>query len=927
MKNIYKILLVIVLIYNPQAKMFSQSLNEKENIILKNWSIKSSLLAKENGEKISEENYIEDKWFPAVVPTTVLSAIVKNGVYPNPRLDMNNYLLPDASDEFNAKYDLAKYSYLPGKENPWKDPYWFRTSFNLPKDIMGKHVWLNFNGINYRADVWINGKKIADKKEMAGMFQRFKYDITNDVEWNEKNTLAVLVYQVDHPGLPNPGVQNVVFGESRSYAEDLFKDVTLKISGGWDCAPVARDRNMGIYQDVFINFTSDVDLANPYVITDLPLPDTNYADIKISADVINVGNETQKGILKGKIDLINVLDFISYSKKLLGKMESIYFEKEIEIPANSTITVSFDEKDVPQLKIKNPHLWWPNGYGEQYLHNLKLTFENGGKISSTKNVEFGIREVTNTIKELNGEHGRVFYINGKRVFCRGGWIQPDILLDFDKKRIYDEARLLANANINMIANEDMPSPREDFMEACDKYGLMVWEVFYQCWSAVPGTNTAYYPLDHYLAIKNEKDIILRYRNYPSLVLWCAAVESTVGPDLYLSLKNDLKKFDTTRPFLATSGVLWDLNLTPYVNEDLPVGLSDDGEPSWNWHPEPFYFDIIRTVKYQMFRSELGQAAVPELNSLKKFIFNLSKDKNNPLFPLDSVWAEHGAWDSDGFAFKNYHQEISKRYGAAKDISDYVKKAQYINADGYRAMYEAANHRMWDITSGVMVWKLNDCAPSVLWQIFDWFLNPNAGYYFAKKANEPLHIQMSANDFKVSIINRQHKNFEKLKVSARVFDFDQKLKWEKEINCSLGADCYSEVMEIPRLDEITDVYFVKLELADEKGGIISSNFYWKSKKEQPDLFELASMQNPKPELKYSIKESEDEFVVEVKLKNKTKNLSFFNRLSLVDKISNEELLPTFWEDNYITLFSGEEKTVAARISKKDTKGSFQVVVEN
>ncbi len=329
----------------------------------------------------------------------------------------------------------------------------------------------------------------------------------------------------------------------------------------------------------------------------------------------------------------------------------------------------------------------------------------------------------------------------------------------------------------------------------------------------------------------------------------------------------------------------------------------------------------------MFRSELGQAAVPELNSLKKFIFNPGKNKNNPLFPLDSVWAEHGAWDSDGFAFKNYHEEISKRYGAVKDIADYVKKAQYINADGYRAMFEAANHRMWDITSGVMVWKLNDCAPSVLWQIFDWFLNPNAGYYFAKKANEPLHIQMSANDFKVSIINRRHKNFEKLKVSARVYDFNQKLRWEKEINCSIGVDCYFEVMEIPRLNEISNVYFVKLELADEKGKIISSNFYWKSKKEQPDLSELASIQNSKPELKYSIKESEDEFVVEVKLKNTTKNLSFFNRLSLVNKINNEELLPAFWEDNYITLFSGEEKTITARISKKDAKESFKVIVEN
>ena len=922
-KNNLSLLLIIIIIQLFSLPSFAGS--KEGDMLLQAWRLKSSLLITESGENISVGNFKEDGWYPVTVPSTVLSALVKNGVYPDPRIDMNNYKIPDVSDSFNIKNDLAKYSYLPGGQNPFKDPYWFRTEFVIPDSQKGKTVWLNFKGINYRAEVWLNGNKIASSNEMAGMFQRFKFNVTDYIKNEGQNYLAVKIFQVDNPG--TPGTQKEVFGETRNHAEDIFKDVTLKISGGWDCALPVRDRNMGIYEDVYLSFTGAVDIINPYIVTDLPLPDTTTADIKISAELVNTTNSIISVTLKGKIDLIREFDFISYTKKFTNKFESVVFEKKVDVPAKGTMTVKFSEEEFPQLKIKNPLLWRPNGYGEQYLHNLELTAITDNKISAQKNTSFGIRKITNTIKELNGENGRVFYVNGQRVFCRGGWIQPDLLLDMDTKRIYDEARLLANANVNMIANEDMPSPKEEFMDACDKYGLMLWQVFYQCWTAVPGTPTAYFPLDHYLAIKNANDIILRYRNNASLVLWCAAVESTVCPDLYMALKSSLKNYDTTRPFLTTSGVLWDLNLTPYVNNDLPVGLSDDGEPQWHWRPEPTYFDVIRSVKFQMFRSELGQPAAPVLSTIKKFIKNAGQDKNNKFFPLDSVWAEHGAWDSDDFAYKGYHEVISKRYGACSTIEDYARKAQYINADGYRVMYEAANHRMWDITSGVMLWKLNDCAPSILWQIYDWYLNPNAAYYYAKKACEPLHIQMNANDGMVSVINRLHKELKNIVVEAKLYDYNLKLKWEKSKTANVGEDRYFETFEIPKLNDLTTVYFVKLELKDEKGKTLSSNFYWLSSKNPSEMSELANAENPKLKVKYKIEESENEYVIKVKLKNASDKLSFFNRLAVVKKEKNEEVLPTFWEDNFITLFPGEERNITARLAKSDAENETLTVTVN
>ncbi|MDR3625970.1 MAG: hypothetical protein P4L45_04025, partial [Ignavibacteriaceae bacterium] len=634
--------------------------------------------------------------------------------------------------------------------------------------------------------------------------------------------------------------------------------------------------------------------------------------------------------LKGKIDLINEVDFVTYIKKMSGRMESVIFEKEVEIKPYDTVAVTLTSKDFPQLVIKNPYLWWPNGYGQQYLHNLELSYVLDGNVSARKNVEFGIRDLASDLKELNGEHGRVFFINGKRVFCKGGWLQPDMMLDMNRKRIYDEARLLANANVNLISNEDQPAPPEDYMEAADKYGLMQWGIFYQCFTAVPGEVTQHNPLDHNLAIKNSRDILLRYRNNPSLILYAAAVEVTPDEDIYKRLRSSVKELDPSRPFIPATSIWWDWEkLTPYIKDDVPTGTTDDKDPDYTWYPLPFYFDKIREVKLQMFRNELGVPVVPALSSVKKFIFNLGTDKNNPLFPLDSVWAEHGAWDAGGYAYKAYHNAIKDIYGfKSTDIADYVRTAQFVNADSYRAMYEAAMHRMWDITSGIMTWKLNDCWPSVLWQIYDWFLNPNSAYFYMKKACEPVHIMMNANDYKISIINAQHKPLENVRASVKVYDFNLNLKWDKEGLFNINEDCYKEIFDAPKIDGITPVYFVKLELKDSEGRLLSSNFYWESSKTPTDLSDLKKIKEVKLDLTYNAEKVVNEYHVKVKVKNNTDKISLLNRLAVIKKETGEEVLPTFWDDNYITLMPGEERELEAKFSELDVNGSaFTVIIDN
>ncbi len=890
------------------------------------WFIKSSLLARDSGELISTLNFNSEGWYPAKVPTTVLNAFVKNGVYADPWTGLNNYKIPDVSDVFNEKYDLAKYSYIDGKTNPWKDPYWFRKIFNLPASFKGRKLWLNFDGINYRADVWLNGHKIAGHSEMAGMFLRFRFDISPFALPNQMNCLAVKVYQVDHPGLPDPGVQFKVFGKNRGHATDIFKDETLKFSGGWDCAPVVRDRNTGIYQDVYITATGPVLIDNPFVVTDLPLPDTTRADLKISLELKNSSGKEIKGVLTARISLVNTLEFPDYSKDLGGSMPDIIISRKIILEADTLTKVEIGPADFQSLSIHNPHLWWPNGYGKQYLHNLELSFVIGGRVSDRKNTTFGIREVTNKLEKKGNDYGRVFFINGQRVFCRGGWLQPDALLNAGEKRVYDEARLLAKANVDMVASEDAPAPPDIVLDAYDKYGLMCWETFYQCWRMYPGdTATENNPADHALALREAQDIIKRYRNHPSLVIWCAANEVTVAEDIYTPLRKYVQDLDGSRPFLASSSTSWDIDrLTPYIKGDLPLGTTDDGDPDYNWNPEPFYFDKILEVNRQAFRNELGVASVPVFSSLKKFIPRFSREPARPFFPLDSTWAEHGAWDDNNYAFRGYDNAIRTLYGKPSDVRDYARKAQFVNANSYRAMFEAANHRMWTITSGVMLWKLNSCWPSVLWQLYDWYLCQNASYYYAQMAMEPIHVQMNANTHAISVINTRHESLDSLNLSAEIVDFKMQKVWARSETVNIGPDRYMELFTLPGDLQLTSIYFVRLKLERKDGTLLSENVYWLSSDDKPDYSALADLETVPLEMNARKEEIGKELHITVKLSNRTGRLSFFNRLVITKGPGGEEVLPSFWDTNFITLFPGEEKVVGATIATEDLQGSVPCI---
>ena len=851
------------------------------------WSLSAQRLDLTQWEMAREGSSL---WYQVQVPTTVLNALVKEGVYPDPRVGMNNFLIPDVSEE----------------GSPFRDPWWYRTHFSLSRSMAAAaHLWLHFDGINYRADIYVNGQQIASREEVVGMFRRFRFDIKPYIRKGD-NLLEVKIYQVDHPGVPTPGRQELL-GPNRGNAADLFQDETLKFTGGWDCAPVVRDRCMGIWQPVYLTASGEVTLEHPYVVSQVP--DTTRAILRMETTLVNHSEKAVKGFLKARV----------------APEDGTGEERVLKVP------VSLQPREKKLVKMDSlvmdaPRLWWPNGYGKQPLHVLDLSFTCGGKVSDRSRTLFGIREVRKELMDRGGEKGLVFRINGQRIFARGGWLQPDCLLDNSRKNIFTQARLLAHAGVNIVGSEDMPSPQEDWLESWDRYGLMDWHVFYQCYRMFPGRANAHNQADHDLALACAKDMLLRYRNHPSIIAWFGVNEVMFDEDLYIGTKNAAAALDPSRPFLPTTSVSWDVEkLTPWIADDLPTGTTDDGAPDYNWAPSDYYFRKVKEVYLQMFRNELGMPNVPVYRSLERFIPSLeaSERKKDALYPLNEVWGEHGAWDANNFCFRSYDSAIRSLWGTPSSARDYARKAQYLSADGYRAMFEAAGHRMWDITTGVMLWKLNACWPDVCWQLYDWYLTPGAAYYFAKKALEPLHVQMNADTRTVSLVNVLPKERKGLKLNVRVFGNDLREHWSLEKELDMAPETYLEVCELPFLPGITAIELIKLELKDASGATLSENLYWNYTQHQ-SYYWLATL--PKAELHPRLLKEDDgdEWKLTVSLENNGESLAFMQELILLS--DGKPADPVFWDDNFVTLFPGEKRCVTGRIPKEDAPGELSIRIE-
>ncbi len=882
------------------------------------WHLQTAALVGRDGAALSQPGAEAIGWHDTCVPSTVLCALVRAGLYPDPRFELNVFRIPDSSAEFNAEQGLARFSHLPDQRNPWRDPWWYRTEFDLAPLSAGRRVWLNLDCLNYRAEVWVNGTRVADSEEVAGMFRRFRLDITAHVTAGQ-NALALLVYPVDHPGTPDTQLE--VYGKVRGFHKEIMRDVTEVMTVGYDCFPTVPDRNMGLIQEVWLDFTGPVDLRDPFVRT--ALPTLERAVLTIAADVINTAPAAVSGTLRGQVH------------DPAGEVVAT-FSRPVALAAGEQATVVCAGSDDPALVLANPHLWWPRGYGDQPLYGLTLWFEADGEPSAQIAASFGIRRLERELHERDGAHGFRLLVNGRRVFLRGGYVQPEMMFDWDEARIAAEIRYLAEANLNYLVFEDIPNPPDCLLEACDESGMLFWNCFYDCYWLQPGTE---YPDDLALLEACTIDLVKRYRNHPSLCIYMAQNEGETREVVYEMWRRRVLELDDTR-LLVPSGSFPDYRteFPAWLRQDTPVGMNDYPPKAYSWQTPATYYRLVREQPNWMFMIESGSASLPPLESLVQFIPGLRDLPPNPgtdpVYPLDAAWAHYGA----NTYYEWFDKGLRLMYGEPTDVRDYVRKAQLVGYDQHRAFFEAVHHRMWEITSGFGEWKISSAFPDVQWQLYDWFLRPMVSLFAIRKACAPWVVQLSPLDGTVTVINNTGQSGEGLQVRGTVHDLQLQRLGQCTERATVPADCFHDVCVLPQPQSVAEaaVYFVKLELRDAAGALLADNFYWLSPRlqdcetvhtgdmrklpanqpvevprEQPCFPELSDL--PPVRLTVSGERTPGarprESGVRVRVSNPGADLAFFIRLRLTAGAAGEEVLPAFWEDNYFSLLPGESKEVA------------------
>lgn len=669
------------------------------------WYVKAQA---ETGKDILDRNHKPEGWTPAIVPGTIFTSFVSAGLEKDPNFGDNIHQVD------KTKYDRS---------------FWYRTNFEAPKVDNKNKIWLNFKGVNRKADVYVNGTLLGS---LDGFMQRGQFDISELIKGNQENSLAVLVYGPKQP-LANVGSPNYVS------------------SAGWDWMPYVPGLNSGITDKVYLSCTGDLTIHDPWVRTELPT--NGRADISIALQIKNNSPQDKEGTLTGTIMPGN-----------------IHFTQKIRVSSNSLRDFKLNKKAFEQLAINNPKLWWPNGYGEQNLYDLKLNVTIDNIESDEQHIKFGIKRYSyDTI-------GRVLHlaINGKPLFIKGGnWGMSEYMLRCRGEEYDTRIRLHKEMNFNMIRNWIGSTTDEEFYEACDKYGIMVWDEFWL-------NSNPNLPADIHVFNANAIEKVKRFRNHPSIAVWCADNEGWPEPPLSNWLKEDIQTFDGgDRMYQANSHAD---NLT--------------GSGPWAAKDPRFYFTAYPTGlggnRGWGLRTEIGTAVFTNFESFKKFM------------PEDSWWPRNEMWNKHYFgpnAFNagpdEYDEAIKVGYGLPKGIEDYCRKAQFINLESNKAMFEGWLDHMGEDASGVMTWMSQPGYPSMVWQTYDYYFDLTGAYFGAKKACEPIHIQWNPVNNAIKIINTTRGDNEDLTASAEIYNLNghEVKQYARTAKVSSSANTATEVFRL------------------------------------------------------------------------------------------------------------------------------------
>lgn len=847
-KNLFSVFLLLYILFTASScSQKEENIYQKINLAT-NWNIQSSDSIINTGDVISSPQQSVKNWYKATVPSTVMGVLTANGLYPDLFMGTN------IKDIDKSQFDK---------------PFWYRNEFALPQLTKDQHVTLNFDGISYYANIWLNGKLIASSDSVYGTYRHFSFDVTPYVK--SDNVLAVEVFKAK-PGDPNIG----------------FAD--------WNPRPA--DENMGLYRNVYLTVTGGVKLTNTYVQPKVNTATLDEAWLTIETEVENLTDKEVSG-------------------DLIGEIESKTFSYPVVLAPKEKKKVKITSEEAVMLHIKNPRLWWCNNMGSPELYNLSLKFKADNVVSDNEDVTFGVREIESYLTE---EGYRGFKLNGKNVLLKSAGWTDDIFLRDTPESNETQVQYVKDMNMNMIRFESFWGTSSNIYDLCDKYGLMAvvgWSCQWE-WEAYYGKPCD----DMYGCILTDEEIdliaesfstqVLWLRNHPSIISWMPGSDMLPTPKLeekYLAFlkDNDNRIYVGAAKERASelSGKTGTKMAGPYEY----VG------------PNYWYIDSLYGGAFG-YNTETGIGAqLPVLESIKRFI---PEDK---LWPVSDAWSYHCTASGTAMnSLKELTSVINNKYGPAKDLNDYLMKADLVNYDGTRAMFEAFRANIGK-TTGIVQWMLNSAWPSLYWQMYDYYKVPTSAYYSVKKANQPLQLIYNYGNNSVYAVNELMEDISGYKATIQVFDINSKLKENKEIALNIKTNTSANILQ---LEPLTENIFLSLEIVNKEGQPVADNFYCLSSK--PDEYQwektdwvhtpaksysdfrnISQIETVKLNVKTAKAEKDNDIIYSVEIDNPTRYIAFMVNMKLKDN-KGEMIVPAFWTDNYISLLPNQKKTIECKIKK-------------
>jgi exo-1,4-beta-D-glucosaminidase len=761
-------------------------------------------------------------------------------------------------------------------------PWWYRTEFTVAEGTQETRTLLRINGMIPRADVWLNGNLIADKSTVAGAYPVHEFDVTRWVHAGA-NTLAM-----------------------RVYAGDPRTDLTI----GWvDWNPTPPDNNMGPWRGVEIVRTGPVQIRFPRVTSALSLPDLARAALTVKVEARN-------------------LDASAHDATISGVVAGVSLNRTIHLAAGETQTVSFSPFD-----IKHPQVWWPVGMGAHPLYQLEMSATVDDAISDKTSATFGIRSVSS---HLTKQGYIQFVINGKPVLIRGAGWAPDMFLRDDAKRMEAEFSYVVNMGLNTIRSEGKLEDTR-FYDLADRDGIMVlagWECCDKWESAAKTGGEPWDAADEKVAAASMESEARLLRNHPSVIGFLIGSDNAPPPAIAKLYVDTLHAEDWSLPIVSAA-------VPQGTAQTGPSGMKMDGP--YGWVP-PAYWYADKLGGAFGFDSEVSAGpSIPPLEDLSRM---LSPQEQEVLWKYPQLRQYHASAAWSVFAkITPFNTALAQRYGAPKNLEDFVAKSQLENYDNVRAQFEAFNAHMGaaNPATGVIYWMLNNAWPSLHWHLYDYFLNPAGAYFGARMANEPLHIQYSYDTRAIMLVNHTLTREQGLQAVIRVRNLDGSVRYERRLqHIDLDGNTARQLAMLPALTDLSRTYFIELELASAGGKSISRNVYWLSTQTDEldwadsnwyltpvtryaDLTPLQSLPTATSEARATVRREGGESIAVVTLTvpPSSEAVALFQHVLIKRTAGGESVLPILWSDNDVTLWPGESVTLTAHFA---TSGAETPVVE-